>query len=136
MPKSASPIRLSQSLMELAVSKATLQHRSTAEQIEYWAAIGRQVENILSPEHLLKLNAGLLRLRIEQAPDTDVSGDAVFKRLISLQKSGELARSVSDVWPRYQASEKHPGYLERVNQSGKVELGSFKNGQFKAVRKP
>ncbi|WP_206060372.1 TA system antitoxin ParD family protein [Nitrincola alkalilacustris] len=34
-------------------------HRSTAEQIEYWADIGRQVSSTITPDTLLQVCAGL-----------------------------------------------------------------------------
>jgi hypothetical protein len=43
MAKAASPIRLQEELMQAAESTAKRFHRSTAEQIEYWADLGRSV---------------------------------------------------------------------------------------------
>ena len=61
MPKAASPVRLQQELMQAAALSGGRFHRSTAEQIEYWAEIGRQVANLLDPDTLLAIAAGLAR---------------------------------------------------------------------------
>jgi hypothetical protein len=53
MPKSASPVRLQQALMRSAALAGAREHRSAAEQIEYWAALGQQVAGILDPDKLL-----------------------------------------------------------------------------------
>ena len=50
MAKAASPIRLQQDLMQAAETTAKRFHRSTAEQVEYWAELGRSVAATLDPE--------------------------------------------------------------------------------------
>ncbi|MCF6202823.1 MAG: ParD-like family protein [Methylococcaceae bacterium] len=59
MAKSASPIRLQADLMQAAEITAKRYHRSTAEQIEYWADLGRTVASTLDPDVLLSVAAGL-----------------------------------------------------------------------------
>ncbi len=51
MAKSASPIRLQEDLMKLAAVTGKRPHRSTAEQIEYWAEMGRNVSAMLNPDN-------------------------------------------------------------------------------------
>lgn len=65
MVKSASPIRLQDDLMRKAALAGARHHRSTAEQIEYWAALGQAVAARLDPDLLLDVKAGLARLRVE-----------------------------------------------------------------------
>ena len=43
MAKSPSPLRLQEELMQSATQAGARHHRSAAEQIDYWAALGRQV---------------------------------------------------------------------------------------------
>lgn len=38
---------------------------SAAQQVEYWAALGRQVGEWLDPEQLLEVKTGLGRLKLE-----------------------------------------------------------------------
>ena len=66
MPKAASPVRLQEELMESARVSGSVQHRSAAEQIEYWADIGRKVSKTIDPETLLAVEAGLVRIVVEQ----------------------------------------------------------------------
>jgi len=40
--------------MESAALVGARHHRSAAEQIEYWAALGRQVARVLDPDSLLE----------------------------------------------------------------------------------
>ena len=62
MAKAASPIRFQQDLMQAAESTAKRFHRSTAEQIEYWAELGRSVSSTLDPDILLSIKAGLAKI--------------------------------------------------------------------------
>jgi len=59
MAKAASPIRLQDELMQAASLTSKRFHRSTAEQIEYWADIGRQASEVLDPDVLVSLGSGL-----------------------------------------------------------------------------
>ncbi|MDO9469638.1 MAG: hypothetical protein Q7J23_02775, partial [Nitrosomonas sp.] len=62
MAKSASPIRLQENLMRAAALTGERFHRSTAEQIEYWAEIGCNMSKILDPDDLLSISAGLAKI--------------------------------------------------------------------------
>ena len=62
MAKAASPVRLEKELMEAAARSGERLHRSAAEQVEYWADIGRTVDASVSPDSLLEVAAGLARL--------------------------------------------------------------------------
>ncbi len=134
MAKSASPIRLQAELMQAAELTAKRFHRSTAEQIEYWADLGRSVSSMLDPDVLLSVSSGLTKLKTEPVVSTPVDPDDVFKSLESNREAGILQEGVTNSAVRYQASKKQPGYLERVDHEGQITLGQFKNGQFIAVR--
>jgi hypothetical protein len=84
MPKSSSPVRL---------------------QIEYWAALGRRVAQLVAPE-------------------------PIFSAVEDDRRSGELAKMVSPAAIRYQASPAKPGQLERISGDGTRTLGTFQNGIF------
>lgn len=49
MAKAASPVRLQKSLVDAATVAGQQFNRSTAEQIEYWADLGRRVAAVLDP---------------------------------------------------------------------------------------
>ena len=133
MAKAASPIRLQQDLMQAAESTAKRFHRSTAEQIEYWAELGRSVSSSLNPDVLLAIKAGLATLNVEQVVSPRIDPDVVFSALETQRKHRALQHAVSGSSVRYQSSLTHPGWLERVGQNGEVSIGQFKNGEFVAM---
>ena len=134
MTKASSPIRIQSDLMSNATVLGKLNHRSAAEQTEYWASIGQKVESVLDPETLLQIKAGLLRVKLEQVNAPPVSADWVFGNLDMKRTTGELKEEVSQNKVRYQASSTHPGLLEQIGPKGAVKIGQFENGQFKPVK--
>jgi hypothetical protein len=131
MPKAASPVRLQEELMESARVSGSVQHRSAAEQIEYWADIGRKVSKTIDPDTLLAVEAGLVRIVVEQVQSEAVDTESVFAALDADRKSGKLASAVAEKSPiRYQASKIKPGLLEQVDSEGNSVGGQFINGEF------
>ncbi len=130
MPKASSPVRLQAELMHAATIASRLQQRSVAEQIEYWAGIGRSVSRIIDQDTLLEIAAGLVHLKIEPVAPVDVAPEEVFSDLERDRKSGRLADSVTTSLVRYQASTRHPGKLEQILPDGRVNIGKFHNGVF------
>lgn len=130
MAKAASPLRLQADLMRTAALAGKRFHRSTAEQIEYWADLGRQVADTLDPDTLLSVSSGLARIRVEPVVGDPVSPDRVFQLLEQERVAGTLSQSVTQSTIRYQVSESHPGYLEQINQHGEITTGKFENGEF------
>jgi len=130
MPKSASPVRLREDLMQSASLAGSRHHRSATEQIEYWASLGRQVAGFVDPDTLLDVAAGLARLKVEPILAQPVSPEAVFAAVEADRGSGLLSQKVSTAAIRYQASRAHPGYLERIDRNGERTLGTFDDGVF------
>ncbi|WP_428354699.1 TA system antitoxin ParD family protein [Methyloprofundus sp.] len=130
MVKAASPIRLQEELMQAAESTAKRFHRSTAEQIEYWADLGRKVATTLDPDILLSVSSGLSIIKTEPVFSAPIDPEFVFQALESERQSGELRKKVTNNAIKYQASTKHPGTLEKIDPDGKITMGQFKNGQF------
>lgn len=130
MAKSASPIRLQESLMQAAELSAKRFHRSTAEQIEYWADLGRSVSSTLDPDILLSVLSGLVSLKIEPVFNPAIDPDTVFQSLEQDRKAGTLSNTVTSSAMNYQTSTKHLGYLEQIDQNGHITTGQFENGQF------
>lgn len=129
MAKAHSPMRLEQTLVDDATLIGHLAHRSTAEQIEYWADLGRKVARFISPEVLLDITSGLAVLKPEPVQNIVVAPDSVFNALERDRTNGTLSASVTSSRERYQASSE-PGYLEQITPDGTVTIGTFKNGQF------
>lgn len=130
MPKSGSPVRLQQELMQSATLAGARQHRSAAEQIEYWAALGQQVAGVLDPDKLLDVLTGLAALKVVPVTSVAVDSEQAFAALEHQRRSGQLSRSVSSASLRYQASRDHPGLLEEINANGTRRLGHFRGGRF------
>jgi len=130
MAKAVSPIRLQAELMQVAESTAKRFHRSTAEQIEYWADLGRSVSSHLDPDVLLSVASGLAVIKAEPVYSTPISHEAVFQTLEHDRKAGALSNSVTNSDVRYQASAKHPSYLEQIGKNGNITIGQFNQGVF------
>jgi hypothetical protein len=130
MAKSASPVRLQEELMRSAALAGSLNQRSAAQQVEYWASLGRDVAGMLDPERLLEVKTGLARLKLEPVRAARVDPEQVVAALEVARGNGSLSASVSSAAVRYQASSRHPGYLERINSDGSRSTGSFSGGVF------
>ena len=130
MPKSGSPVRLQQELMQSATLAGARQHRSAAEQIEYWAALGQQMAGVLDPDKLLDVLTGLAALKVVPVTSVAVDSEQAFAALEHQRRSGQLSRSVSSASLRYQASRDLPGLLEEINANGTRRLGHFRGGRF------
>jgi hypothetical protein len=130
MAKSASPIRLQADLMQAATVAGKRLHRSTAEQIEYWADMGRRIATVLDPDDLLSVASGLAKINIEPVYAKPVNPDEIFDALEEDRRAGSLYQIINSRTVRYQVSESHPGYLEQINPDGEMTTGKFDNGEF------
>ncbi len=130
MAKAASPIRLQEDLMKAAAVTGKRFHRSTAEQIEYWAEMGRNVSKILNPDDLLSVSTGLAKIRVEPVHSAPVDPDEVFQSLEDERVSGALSQTVTNSALKYQRSSIHPGCLEQIDLEGRVRIGKFQDGVF------
>ncbi|MEH6503334.1 MAG: hypothetical protein V7682_05460 [Cycloclasticus sp.] len=130
MAKASSPIRLQDDLMQSAKLTAKRFHRSAAEQIEYWAELGRSVSSTLDPDVLLSVVSGLTKIKTEPVHSPRIDPSNVFNALERERKGGQLSNAVSQSVLRYQASSTHPGFLERIERNGAITIGLFENGQF------
>ncbi len=130
MAKSASPIRLQEDLMQAAAQTGERFHRSTAEQIEYWAKIGCNVSKLLDPDDLLSISAGLAIIKIEPIHSEPVNPGELFQSLEAERASGILPKTVTNSSIQYQISVTRPGYLEQINPDGTIKTGKFQGGVF------
>jgi hypothetical protein len=130
MAKAASPVRLERGLMEAATLTGARFHRSAAEQVEYWASIGRNVSNVIDPDSLLSVTTGLMRLKVEPVVSPVIDPDDLFLAMEGERQHGTLASSITGSAVKYQASMDYPGQLERIASDGLVIIGQFKEGEF------
>ncbi len=133
MAKAASPIRLQTELMQAAKLIGEQEHRSAAEQVEYWASLGRKIARLVNPDALLEVAAGLARIKVEPTVGQPVDPKAVFAAVEARRLSGTLAQEVTTATTIYQASTTHPGYLEQLDKQGNRAVGTFQNGVFTAL---
>ena len=131
MPKSSSPVRLQDELMRSAALIGALHQRSAAQQVEYWATLGRNVAGLLGPEQLLAVKAGVARLRLEPLRVAAVDPESVFDTMEQARQNGSLTGSVTTAQDRYQASVSYPGLLERISSDGIRSVVTFENGVFR-----
>ena len=129
MAKAASPVRLQDDLMKSAKLTGELFHRSAAQQVEYWADIGRSVSKMIDPEQLISIRSGLSRINVEPVYAKPVNPQEVFRNLEIKRENGTLAQQVTTNSFKYQVSFTHPGYLERI-ENGTITIGRFNNGEF------
>lgn len=130
MAKASSPVRLQNDLMQAAKLTGERFHRSTAEQIEYWADIGRKVSTVLDPDTLISIATGLTQVKVEPIYGKPIDPDDVFNFLEAQRQQGTLTQTVTNSAIKYQSSLTQLGYLERIDQNGNVLVGQFENGEF------
>jgi len=131
--KAVSPVRLQDELMQAASVAGARLHRSAAEQVEYWASLGRQVARFVDPDSLLEVATGVARLKVEPTVSPPADPEAVFAAVEADRRSGELAKKITTATIRYQASGTHPGYLEQIDADGLHTIGTFHHGLFTPV---
>lgn len=132
MAKTYSSVNLPASLIEAAKAAGLKEQRSAAEQIEFWADIGKRVAPHLSPIELLELSSGFAQAKLEPIADSVVNSGDVFQALEEKRRFGTLSHSVTRSALRYQASSRYPGKLERISLDGRIEVGIFSGGEFQA----
>ncbi|MEZ5529686.1 MAG: hypothetical protein R3E57_07090 [Porticoccaceae bacterium] len=134
MAKAKSPVRLDESLMSQASVAGAAFHRSAAEQVEYWASIGRAVAEVVDESSLISVLAGTARIKAEKIRAPRVAPEQVFNTLERMRESGELSRQISSAPVRYQASQQYPGFLEQIDSTGSVTVGKYQDGEFTSVK--
>ncbi|WP_404360692.1 hypothetical protein [Methylotuvimicrobium sp. KM1] len=135
MAKAASPIRLQKELMSAAELTGKRFHRSTAEQIEYWVEMGRNISAFLDPDDLAAISAGLAKLELVPVYGKKVDPATVFQTLEDERAAGSLAQRVTNSPLRYQSSIEYPGCLEQIDRKGQIRVGKFIDGEFVEITK-
>lgn len=128
----ASPMRLDSSLVAAAEREGAMQKRSIPKQIEFWAELGKAVENIIGMEDVIAITQGLKKIEIEPMKSFSVNQDDVFDSLENGRKCGTLSEKVTSSAVYFEVSLNHPGFLDKVDSvTGKRITGRFINGEFK-----
>ncbi len=129
----ASPVRVSDKLYHDAETHGALQHRSTAKQVEYWAELGKRVDEFSSTNDLLALVQGIAKVTIEIPRTEAIEPMDVFTEVDQTRSAGQLGQSISRNTLYYESSKSHPDLLDQVMPDGSRRTGHFSNGEFIAV---
>ena len=119
------PVKLSDSLVLDARLTGEVVERSIAGQVEFWAQLGRAVEQLLqAPQVMALCRNGAARPISELL--TSVDSPEGGERL------GDYLHS--QPFPRYEAHPSQPGLLVRIDAHGRKTVGRFVNRQFEPAR--
>lgn len=129
---STSPLRLDSTLVAAAKREGTINKRSAPKQIEFWAELGKAVEQVLDFNDIFAVIQGLKRVKVESVKSEAVDPTDIFNSLEVSRKSEKLAEKVTSAAFYFEASRRRPGLLDRVNTAtGERQTGRFYNGEFK-----
>lgn len=124
------PIRLDNALVQEAELQGRTYKRTAPNQIEYWAELGRAVEDLLDPNDLVAIRQGFARLRIEPLASNPLDVAEVTAAVDKLRRSNKSSAQLSGAKFYYEASPNQPGMLDRVDDKNQRETGYFKDGRF------
>lgn len=129
------PVKVSDTLAELAREEAEVSHRSMAAQIEHWAALGRAAEKLLDHEQV----AALKRLGGGAVASTGATAKERVERALMRVTEGSdrdaiLARVRTGGLPTYGTDDE--GRLVRTDPDGTRTVGRVVDGAFVAEPAP
>ena len=129
---STSPMRLDSALVAAAKREGSIKKRSAPKQIELWAELGKAVEHVLNYQDVFAVIQGLKKVKVESVESVAVDPVDVFNSLEDSRKKGELAEKVTSAAIYFEASQRRPGLLDRVNTvTGERQTGRFCDGEFR-----
>ena len=111
-------IRLDEKLIRLAEIAGAKYNRSVASQLEYWASIGRQVdEDRIQPSERLKALGDFNATFLNQVQECNASGD--FEKDLFMIHPFLFVKSKMGL-----------GYIDKVYSDGTIVTGRLVNGNF------
>ncbi|WP_395341858.1 TA system antitoxin ParD family protein [Ningiella sp. W23] len=136
MAKHTSPMRLNADLVDAAKTMSALQNRSTAQQIEYWAELGKRVSAELTPAQTIQIMTGIGELKVEIPDHAALDVLALANEVEADSQSGRLSKELlKQGQTLYSPTPEGGGILEAHLPDGTVKTGSFVDGEFKPLRK-
>jgi hypothetical protein len=115
------PVKLSDVLVLDARLTGEIAERSIAGQIEFWANLGRAIEPLLKGDQALAL--------CKMAGARPLS--ECLKSVDSPKGRRRLEKYLDTLpFPHYEPAPNKPGFLVRIDESGKRSVGRFINRQF------
>ncbi len=124
-------LRLTDDLVERARKAGEACHRSVPNQIEYWAALGRLLEDALDARQIRSLladEAFIERVRVARSAVPDV--DELLSGLEADRVSGALAAQFDGDPVVYDSPPELRPLIRRRNADGSVELGTYGDDGF------
>jgi hypothetical protein len=115
------PVKLSDSLVLDARLAGEALERSIAGQIEFWARLGRSLEELLEGRQVLALSRNATASPLSACLES-VDSPAGRERLAGFLESGPF--------PHYQPHPDRPGVLVRIDANGRRTPGRFVNRRF------
>lgn len=122
------PVKLSDDLVRDAREEAKATDRSITSQIEHWARLGRNVENILRHEDVLTLKRAGETDDAMGPPPTRRAVLAALRRIASDGPPTELAATLMEGRTVYQDAGE--GRIERIERDGTRTVGRVINRRF------
>lgn len=123
-------LRVNDNLHHEAETQGSLLHRSAAKQVEFWAELGKRVDEFATASDLLALMQGIAKVHIEIPAMKAIEPMSVFTEVDENRSAGQLGQSITRNKPYYEASKERPGLLDLVMPDGSRETGHFNNGEF------
>ena len=123
---SSMPLRIDDELIKEARVSGHVFHRSIAQQVEHWAALGKVLENVLTVTSIGKIKSSKAPVNLDQllASARSASGR---KRTLAL-----LAKKKG---PSYGVKPTRPGVLLQYQPNGTTLPGDMVQGKFVPTRK-
>ena len=118
------PVKLSDVLVLDARLTGEIAERSIAGQLEYWANLGRAIDPLLQGTQALALCKQAAVRPLSECLDS-----------VDTPKGRKRLEHHLDTlpFPHYEPAPRKPGFLVRIDESGKRAVGRFINRQFQAV---
>ncbi len=115
------PVKLSDALVLEARIAGEAQERSIAGQVEFWAKLGRSLEDLLGTRELR-----MLRLGAKQPSLTELVG------LIGKPEGAARLKAYleSEPYPHFEHHPTRKGLLVRIEEDGRRTIGRFVNRRF------
>jgi hypothetical protein len=132
----ASPVKISDSLLEAARSTAEVANRSVTKQIEHWAELGRAVEALLPLPDLASIKGPMADPG--NAQKNKVAREALSRLTAALEQGTKREPAIATIRstgkPVYEADAEDPARVVQVHPDGTRLAGRFVGGAFVADR--
>lgn len=121
-------VKLSDDLVNGAREEARAADRSITSQIEHWARLGRQVEQVLRHDEVMDLKRAGDESVAELPPPTRRAVLTALRQIASDRRRTELSTTLTSGRTVYQAVDE--GRVERIEPGGTRTVGRFVNRRF------